>query len=98
MERTIARLVDGESFGELALLRGGARAATVRAEVPSVLLMLHRDGFDQLLAENPAFREQVTRMAAALEARDALRGLDAAAGGRIDTCLWGDSSSQDGDC
>lgn len=45
----------GEAFGELALLSGGVRTASVRARRDSDLLALHRAEFDRLLDTEPAF-------------------------------------------
>lgn len=45
----------GEAFGELALLSGGVRTASVRARRDSDLLALHREEFDRLLDTEPAF-------------------------------------------
>jgi voltage-gated potassium channel len=46
----MAELGAGSFFGEMALLDGGDRAATVTATTALVLLRLHRDAFNETLA------------------------------------------------
>lgn len=46
-------LQDGDHFGEIALLRGIPRTATVRALVPSVLLSIRREAFHRLTRDYP---------------------------------------------
>jgi di/tricarboxylate transporter/CRP-like cAMP-binding protein len=45
----------GEVIGEIALLTGGVRTATVRAEGEAEALRLDRHDFDQLMATEPSF-------------------------------------------
>jgi CRP-like cAMP-binding protein len=59
--RKVATLGPGESFGELALLDGGARNATVVAETPMELLVLTRPAFVKLLDELPGFGATLLR-------------------------------------
>ena len=49
----IAVLGDGEFFGEMALLEGVKRSATVRAIEDTEVFILNRDGFQELLKINP---------------------------------------------
>jgi CRP/FNR family cyclic AMP-dependent transcriptional regulator len=51
--RRLARLGPGDYFGELALLDGGARSATVEATDPTRLLVLDARGFARVLHEAP---------------------------------------------
>ena len=60
----------GEFFGELALLRGGVRAASARADTPVRLLRLSRRHFDQLMADSPEFAERVRERMSLYHARD----------------------------
>ncbi len=46
---TIGRLGPGDAFGEIALLDGTSRTATVRAAVPCQLLRLMKEDFDRLV-------------------------------------------------
>ena len=50
-ERTIRALARGESFGELALVTGAPRSATVRATEESELFEVDKGAFDHLLAD-----------------------------------------------
>jgi Cyclic nucleotide-binding domain len=51
--KLVAQLGRGHAFGELSLLDGLPRQATVRSERPSRLLRLPRDTFDQAMIEHP---------------------------------------------
>lgn len=51
---TIASLGPGGFFGEISLLDGGVRTATVRATEPSVLLALNRLTFQRFLLQHPS--------------------------------------------
>jgi ATP-binding cassette subfamily B protein len=57
----LAVLQDGDHFGEIALLRGIPRTATVRALEPSVLLGLRREAFLKLTQSYPHMLEEVER-------------------------------------
>jgi ABC-type bacteriocin/lantibiotic exporter with double-glycine peptidase domain/CRP-like cAMP-binding protein len=69
-ERRVRTMHAGEFFGELALLRGTARTATVRAEGPASLLRLDAAEFNRLISEQPAFASRVAERVALYDARD----------------------------
>lgn len=52
-KESVARLGSGEIFGEMALLTGQGRAATVRAVGPLEVLRLRKEDFDRLVARSP---------------------------------------------
>lgn len=52
-ESTLATLLPGESFGEIALLDSGPRAAFVTANLPSLLLKMPSANFELVLREAP---------------------------------------------
>jgi len=56
-ELHVSVLEDGDFFGEIALLEEVRRTATVRALTPSLLLVLDRGDFQELLAEAPGLRK-----------------------------------------
>lgn len=60
--QTLAELGNGQAFGEMALLSGSTRAATVRATIDSHLLAIDKADFDRLLAEDPFLNEQVRKL------------------------------------
>ena len=60
-EVVIAELRRGAAVGELALLRGGTRAASARARRDSTLISLRRDHFESLLLAAPQFALALTR-------------------------------------
>ena len=57
------RMRDGEFFGEIGLVRGGVRTATVRSVAPCRLLFLDVDDFNDLLDADTTLREAVTAAA-----------------------------------
>ena len=61
-EREINRLGPGEFFGEIGLLAGVPRVATVRALEPSELLRLDQETFQRLVSASSATREQLERV------------------------------------
>jgi CRP/FNR family cyclic AMP-dependent transcriptional regulator len=69
----VATLGPGDVFGELALLDGGPRAATVTATTDMHLIVLSRPEFDELLAEVPIVSRRILEaLAARLRAADTL--------------------------
>lgn len=61
----------GEILGEIALVDGGPRTATVTVEEPSRLLVLTRSAFHSLMDEFPTVRQTVLETLA-----ERVRGLD----------------------
>ena len=55
----LARLTEGQSFGEMALLTGAPRTATVTALTEVELLKIAREHFDELLDHSPRLRQAV---------------------------------------
>ena len=62
--KVLNRLKAGDSFGELALLTGQARAATIVTTEPSSVFRLSKDEFDRIIANSPKFRDAVISVAA----------------------------------
>ncbi|QMV44544.1 ABC transporter transmembrane domain-containing protein [Cohnella cholangitidis] len=56
-EKKVAALADGDYFGEIALLRGIPRTATVKAASPAVLLSVRRETFHRLATQYPQIVE-----------------------------------------
>ena len=65
-EQVVSRFVTGDFFGEMALLTGQPRSATVRARADSRLLALGKVHFDRAVADDP---ELALRLSRALSAR-----------------------------
>jgi CRP-like cAMP-binding protein len=61
-EKAYPPLREGDVFGEISLLLGKPVTATVRAEVPSVVLKLDRAAFDRLILSQPGMRGALTRV------------------------------------
>ena len=70
-ERVLRVYGRGESFGELGVLQGRARSATVRAAEPAEVFEVEKGTFDQLLAD----MAHVPEFAPTLQAAAELRGL-----------------------
>ncbi len=51
--KTVHRILPGDHFGEISLLDGGDRTATVHAETPMTLLMIQRKNFLKQLEQEP---------------------------------------------
>ena len=64
--RTVARLLPGDFFGEISLMDGGPRTATVRSETPLIALTLSRKDFRSLLESEPKVTAKLLKHAAAL--------------------------------
>ena len=64
--RRMARLLPGDFFGEIALIDGGPRTASVVAETPVETLTIHRKRFRRVLEEDPSI---VVRMLEELSRR-----------------------------
>lgn len=59
--RSIATLIAGDFFGEMALLHGGARTATCTAVTPCALYELERRDIDAVIATCPAMHDALDR-------------------------------------
>lgn len=57
--RKRSRLAPGDYFGEMSLLDGGPRSATVVAETPVRLLVIKRRDFSTLLREAPELTQSI---------------------------------------
>jgi len=58
----LARLGPGEFFGEMSLMTGETRAATVRAFTECELVEVNKDAFQSVIASDPKFVEPITRV------------------------------------
>ena len=61
-QREVARLSPGEFFGEMSLMTGEVRTATVIAATDLVLYRMSKAAFQQVLEEKPAIAEQVAEV------------------------------------
>lgn len=58
-KHTIAKLGAGRSVGEMSLIDGAPRSATVRAKTDLSLIVLKREDFQKLLAEQPQIANRI---------------------------------------
>jgi small-conductance mechanosensitive channel/CRP-like cAMP-binding protein len=58
----VAALAAGEVFGEMSLLTGEQRSATVRAKTTLTVLVIPKQALSRLLTKNPALVEQFSKM------------------------------------
>ena len=71
--REIDRLVSGDAFGEMSLLDGKPRSATVITEELSTLLIVHKQSFDDLLDTVPGlYRQMLVALCERIRRRDAM--------------------------
>jgi CRP-like cAMP-binding protein len=73
--RDVARLHTGEFFGEMSLMTGESRTATVVAATDLVCYRMNKAAFETVLRETPAMADQIaevlaTRKSALVAARD----------------------------
>ena len=57
--RALRKLGPGDSFGDIALIDGGPRSATVRADTPLHTLSIVKWDFEPLLLERPAIAHKL---------------------------------------
>jgi CRP-like cAMP-binding protein len=63
---TVNRLLPGDFFGEISLLDGGARTATVTTETPMTMLELKRSAFLRMVKDEPAIAVKLLSHTASL--------------------------------
>jgi CRP/FNR family transcriptional regulator, cyclic AMP receptor protein len=63
--KTIRRLVPGEFFGEISLLDGGPRTATVVAVTPVTAIRIFKRSFDRVVAQDPTLATKILAVVAA---------------------------------
>ena len=89
--REVARLGPGDVFGEMSLLTGAPRTASVNEVTESEVLEITADAFRQFVRANPTAVEQiggaVTARAATLEEHRAAEGAAPAGGDESQTFL-----------
>jgi hypothetical protein len=61
-ERLLSTLTEGQYFGEIGLMQGGTRVATVRAKGEVEVLRLDRDTFGSLMDNSEMSRQDMERM------------------------------------
>jgi small-conductance mechanosensitive channel/CRP-like cAMP-binding protein len=61
-ERDVARLIPGQFFGEMSLMTGEARTATVIATGDLVTYKMNKAAFQQILQETPAIADQIAEV------------------------------------
>lgn len=66
------KLETGDFFGELALLKGEPRKATVRTTEKSTLFRLSKEDFDHLISEYPKIKEAILRISSNYSGRNPL--------------------------
>ena len=85
--RILAELGSGQAFGEMALLSGGSRTATVRAKTDSELLTIAKADFDHLVADDPFLAERVRKLS-----HD--RAISNLRAGDVNPGLWAQTASE----
>jgi CRP/FNR family transcriptional regulator, cyclic AMP receptor protein len=62
--KVLARVGPGEFFGEISLLDGGPRTATVVAETPVLAIRIFKSSFDKVLAQEPSVAAKILAVVA----------------------------------
>lgn len=62
--KVLTRLGPGEFFGEISLLDGGPRTATVVAETPVVAIRVFKDSFEKVVAREPSVAAKILAVVA----------------------------------
>ena len=84
--RSIARLGEGAAFGEMALISGHARTATVRAVEGTDLIQIAKDDFHKLIANDRQLATAVRRLSHE-------RAIDNLSAGGPNPATWADVAS-----
>jgi CRP/FNR family transcriptional regulator, cyclic AMP receptor protein len=63
-KRTIARVAPGEFFGEISLLDGGPRTASVIADTPVTAIRIFKRSFDKLVSSDPSVASRMLAVVA----------------------------------
>jgi small-conductance mechanosensitive channel/CRP-like cAMP-binding protein len=63
--RVVGKLAPGDVFGEMSLLTGAARSATITARTHATLLEIHKDQLGPVLADRPDLIAELSRLQAA---------------------------------
>ncbi|MCP4716852.1 MAG: cyclic nucleotide-binding domain-containing protein, partial [Deltaproteobacteria bacterium] len=64
IDNTLATLGPGDGFGEMALLTGAPRSASVTTVEPTSILVIPKNEFDKVLEENPELAKTFARILA----------------------------------
>lgn len=62
--KTIGRMAPGDFFGEISLLDGGPRTATVVAETPVTAIRIFKRSFDRVVAQEPTVAAKILAVVA----------------------------------
>jgi len=62
--RTLGRLDPGDFFGEISLLDGGPRTATVVAQTPVMAIRVFKRSFDKVVAQEPTVAAKILAVVA----------------------------------
>jgi CRP/FNR family cyclic AMP-dependent transcriptional regulator len=73
--KVLARVGPGEFFGEISLLDGGPRTATVVAETPVLAIRIFKRSFDKVVAQEPSVAAKILAVVAR-RLREAERRID----------------------
>jgi len=58
-DQTVDRLLPGDFFGEISLLDGGPRTATIVADTPITVLAIRRGPFNRMLTQEPEIAAKI---------------------------------------
>jgi len=93
-ERIVARLRRGDVIGEMSLVTGEPRTATVVAAVPATALELSRDDIGTVIAKQPRILENLTRILSDRLAATTARVADSRARGEAVALVVGEAAAK----
>ena len=70
VERRVASMIAGTSFGEMSLLTGEPRSATIKAKTDVLLYELRKEYVQELLQKRPELAQSISNIIAAYKLRD----------------------------
>jgi CRP-like cAMP-binding protein len=71
----VTTLGDGETFGEIALVTGVPRTATVEAEEDTVVWQIHRNDFDHIVIVSPKLRTALEQLVKSRQSKNLSAGI-----------------------
>jgi len=94
VKSTLANLEAGSGFGEMALLTGEPRSASVETVEPTSLVVIHRKDFDDLLKQHPELTQSFVKVLSEHLTRGNIQQAEASATEKAYQHLVSEQSSQ----
>jgi len=76
-EKGVATIGQGDTFGEMALITGQPRIATVEAEEDTIVWEIHKDDFDRIVAVSPRLQQALMQLVEDRQSQNKSAGISA---------------------